>query len=59
MKDHPLLNKPIEWVYTPTRTGDDIIVTAVVREVLNDGFLIDTENQKGVKVRSKDVREKQ
>jgi|GEM_PF-4477317 len=51
-------NQPVLWVYTPTRSGDDYVFKATVRQVLpgDKGYLIDTENQKGVKVRERDLR---
>jgi hypothetical protein len=51
-------NQPVLWVYTPKRTGDDYVVKSVVRQVLPDlHYIIETENQKGVKVREMDLRE--
>lgn len=55
-QDHPMIGQKVEWVYTPKGIGPDIIVPAIVRAKIKDGFLIDTENQKGVKVRSQDLR---
>lgn len=58
MTDLPKFEKsqPVQWVYTPKRTGDDYVFDAVVSQVLPDGYLIDTEYQKGVKVREMDLR---
>lgn len=56
MSDHPLIGQSIEWIYTPKGLFPDIVIPAIVREEISDGFIIDTDNQKGVKVRFKDVR---
>jgi hypothetical protein len=54
-------SQPVLWVHTPSRTGNDYVFAATVREVLpgGQGYLIDTENQKGVKVGERDLRENQ
>jgi hypothetical protein len=44
-----------QLVHLPHRSGPEIKIPAVVREVLRDGYMIDTENQKGIKVRLKDL----
>jgi len=56
MIEHILVNQPIEWVYTPKGIAPDIIISAIVRGVIKDGYVIDTENQTGIEVRFRDVR---
>jgi len=54
--NNPMIDQPIEWVYTPKGIAPDIVIPAIVRGVIKDGYIIDTENQKGIKVRFRDVR---
>jgi hypothetical protein len=45
-----------QLVHLPHRSGSEIKIQALVREVLCDGYVIDTENQSGIKVKLKDLR---
>lgn len=45
-----------QLVHLPTRIGPEIVFPATVRKVLQDGYLIDTDHQQGIKVKLKDLR---
>ena len=47
--NNPMIDQPIEWVYTPKGIASDSVTPAVVRGVIKDGYIIETENQKGLK----------
>lgn len=42
-------------VHLPTRNGDEIKIPALVREVLHDGYRVDTDFQLYIKVKSIDL----
>ncbi|CAG5072919.1 hypothetical protein DYBT9623_04456 [Dyadobacter sp. CECT 9623] len=45
-----------ELVHLPHRTGQEIRIPVTVRQVVRDGYVVDTENQKGINVDRKALR---
>lgn len=40
-------------VHLPTKNGSEIKIPVMVQEVLRDGYRVDTEFQRGIKVKSR------
>lgn len=54
-KNEFIVGDRAQIVYLPSKNGAEIKIPALVREVLRDGYRVDTDFQGGIKVKVKDL----